>query len=252
MVVSAVLLALLTAACGSSSESAPAASSTVAPTSAPAATSIPEPTATPELTPTPEFVPRPREMEFADGQFTLHFLYRDEFDLVAAIDVVDVESALGPALERIGPLIEGEKITATFKTSSNLNPMHLAKLEGRIYVIVFDIVPGRIDFRINPNGSISMEDFWQVIAPFELASQSFWKIRFTEANGTYANSLMDIFVMAGIGVALEQELFPDHEAQLRKLRPEYASVIYDLTSKGEREIWERALPDLDAFGSFST
>lgn len=241
--VSVVILALLTATCGSSGESAPAA----APTTAPVATNVPEPTATPQPTavPTPEFVPGPREVSFVDGQFDLVFLYRNEPDLAAVIDVVDVESILEPELKRIGPLIEDEHTKFVFKTiTKDLNATNLAKLERDGYVVVFDIQPGRIDFRLNPNASTSIADFWEVIAPMELASESLSKIRFADANGTYGDSLLDLMVSRGMQLAFQQQLFPDQEERLRAHQPEYAAVIYDLSPEGETELWAAATPDL--------
>ena len=86
---------------------------------------MPEPTATPQPTavPIPEYVPGPREATFVDGKFKVNFLYRSEPDLAQAIDVVDVESIIGPVLERIAPTLEeGVVQTINFKGADYSRP----------------------------------------------------------------------------------------------------------------------------------
>ena len=53
--------------------------------------------------------------------------------------------------------------------------------------------------------------------------------------------------MFGLGMAFQQELFPDHEQRLRGQLPEFAAVIYDLSPDGEIELWSAATPDLNNF-----
>ena len=246
--VSVVLMALLTAACGSSSDSAPASAATVPPTSSTAATSVPEPTATPE--PTPEYVPGPREATFADGRFKVNFLYRSEPDLAQAIDVVDVESILGPVLERIAPILrEGviQKINFKGPVTGGLSPEAIESMDrDGIAMLPFDTVTSLIEFRINPIGVPNMEGFWRVFVPEQTARQTVNFYRHTQGSGTWMDSIGDIFVSVGIAEAYLQELFPDHEENLRMLAPEYAAVIYDLTQDGESELWSIVEPDLDA------
>ncbi len=246
VVVGLVMLGLLIAACGSSGGSAPAAEPTVAPiaTSAPVATATPEPTAVP----TPEFVPGPREATFADGRFKINFLYRSEPDLAEAIDVVDVESILEPVFERIASLIDGETQVINIRgpVSSTLLPESRARLESQGYVNgPFDDITHRISLFVDPNGPVAMEDFWRVSVPSEVASGTYFFIRFRAATGTYYDSLLDFIILQGLSMAFEQEVFPDHEEQLRALLPEFASVIYDLTPEGEAVYWTAAQPDLD-------
>ena len=251
VVISAVLLALFTAACGSSSESAPALAPTVATTSAAAATSVPDPTPTPEPTavPTPEYVPGPREATFADGRFKVNFLYRSEPELAQAIDVVDVESIIGSMLERIAPVLkEGVVQTINFKghVTAGLHPEAIDDLERDGYTMLrFDVVTHRIEFRINPNGIPNMEDCWRVTVPVEVASRSAFFVRFTTESGSWVDSLLDFFVTAGVGEAYVQELFPDREEKLREMDPEVAAVIYDLTPDAESELWAIAEPVLN-------
>ena len=248
--VSVVLVTLLAAACGSSDESALATAPTAAATSAPVAsvpaTSAPEPSATPE--PTPEFVPGPREAEFADGRFKINFLCRSDPELAAGIDVVDVESILGPELERIASLIDGEKQVINIRgpVSSTLLTESRARLESEGYVTgTVDDITHRINLFINPDGPIGMEDFWRVIVPSEVANGTYFFIRFREAAGTYYDSLLDSILLFGLSMAFQQEVFPDLEEQLRELRPEFAAVIYDLSPEGEAVYWTAAQPDLD-------
>lgn len=246
VVTSAVLLVLLATACGSSSESTPASAPTVG------ATSVPEPTSTPEPTavPTPEYVPGPREATFADGRFKVNFLYRSEPDLAQAIDVVDVESILGPFLERIVPALgDGVVQTINFKgpITAGLHQDQMDELDRDGYAMLpIDVVTFRIEFRINPNGIPNMEDFWRVTVPSQVARQSVSFYRLVQESGTWIDSVLDIFILNGTGEAFRQELFPDHEAQLRELSPEVAAVIYDLTPDGESELWAIAEPVLNA------
>jgi|TARA_B110000196_G_C21102700_1_gene643503 hypothetical protein len=70
--------------------------------------------------------------------------------------------------------------------------------------------------------------------------------------------LLDVFVANGILEAYQRELFPDHEENLRKMAPEIAAIIYDLTPDGESELWSIPEPVLNAgyteagFQRFST
>ena len=244
---SLILVATLFSACGTSGEMAPAAAPTTAPASTPTATIAPDRTVAPEPTPvpTPVFSPGPREVEFADGQFKVNFLYRSEPDLVARIEVVDVESILGPELLRIASAYEGERFTINFKgpDTAGLNEAQIATLEREGYAMLpLDIVTPRIEFRINPNGVVSMEDFWRVIVPNQVALNSVTNFRFAQASGTWIDSVVDVLITDGLGEAFRRELFFDHEVQLRELNPEFAAVIYDLTPDAEQELWAAALP----------
>lgn len=213
---------------------------------------MPEPTATPQPTavPIPEYVPGPREATFVDGKFKVNFLYRSEPDLAQAIDVVDVESIIGPVLERIAPTLEeGVVQTINFKgpITAGLPQEGIDNLEREGYAMLpFDDVTTRIEFRINPNGLPNLEDFWRVTVPKQTARQTVNFSRFTLGGGTWIDSLLDIFVSFGIGEAYLQELFPDHEETLRKMNPDLAAVIYDITPDGESELWSIAEPDLGA------
>ena len=250
-VMGAVLMVLLTAACGSSAEPVAAAAAsaptiatapTVPPTSLPA-TAVPEPTPIP----TPEYVPGPREANFADGQFNVHFLYRSDPEVAALIDIVDVESVIGPVLERIATSIELpiQKVLIKGPVYSRLNETNAAKLEREGYVFRFSQPTFAIDLSLNPNGAMGMEDMWRTIVPHEFADWTYFYARFQDANGLYVSNLLGWLVSTGLGMAYQQELFPDHEERMRELRPDYSAVIYDLTPEAESEIWAAAKPDLD-------
>ncbi len=97
---------------------------------------------------------------------------------------------------------------------AGLNTTNIAKLERDGYV-----VNARIEFRINPNGSIEMEEIWRDIVPLKLASHSVSKLRFGLGNGAFGDSLLDIVVITGLGMTFQQELFPDYEERLRENAP---------------------------------
>lgn len=164
------------------------------------------------------------------------------------IDVVDVESILEPELERIDSLIDGDTQVILIRgpVSSTLLQGSRAQLETEGFVIgAFDLITYRTNLFVNPNGFIGMEDLWRVIIPSVIADATYVNIRLQEASGTYYDSLLDFMIFLGLGMAFQQELFPDHEEQLRRIRPEFAAVIYDLTPEGETVYWTAAQPDLD-------
>lgn len=238
--VSALFLTLLVVACGSSDEPVPT------------ATAVP-PTAT-QPVPTTVVAPKPLQATFADGQFTVNFLYRSDLALTAAIETVDVDSILESTFRRIGSLLPDEKFTINFvntepfqfrnPSTSGLSPEQQDALTQRGFIIG-PISSDRIEAQLNPNGSTEMAVVWRDVVPSAIAESIYLVLRQELSVGVNADSLLDFMVGDGLGIAFQEEAFPGLEERLRRLLPDFAEVVFDLTAEQERDVWAAAQPDLD-------
>lgn len=239
---SALLLTLLIVACGSSDEPAPAATA-----SPPTATS-PEPTAEPAS--------KPLQATFADGQFTVNFLYRSSPTLTDAIETVDVDALLETTLSRIGSLVPGQKFKINFidtqpfqfrdPSKTGLSPEQLETLTERGFVIQ-RISSDTIAAHLNPIANTEMAVVWRDVVPSATMESVFLLSREILTAGVNADSLLDFMIGNGLGIAVQEEAFPGVEDRMRRLIPDFARAVFDLSPAVEREVWAAALPELDNF-----
>jgi hypothetical protein len=236
---SALLLALLIVACGSSADADP---TTTAP---PPTSTAPESTATAAT--------KPLQATFADGRFTVNYLYRSDPALTAAIEVVDVDSVLTSSLSQIGALLPEGNFTINFKDTMpfqyrdgslpGLTDAQIERLVERGFVPW--MTGGVIEVLIDPNGPTAMEDIWRDIIPIEIAAMTYLSVR--EAGGQPIENVLDTIVSDGLAMQFQKEVFPGPDGGERKYLPEFAELEANMSIEQEREVWAAALPELDEF-----
>ena len=238
----AALMALLIVACGSSDDPAPTA------TARPATTTPPEPTV--------GIASKPLQATFADGQFTVNFLYRSSPTLTEAIETVDVDALLETTLSRIGSLVPDQKFKINFvdtqpfqfrdPSKTGLSDEQLETLTERGFIIQ-RIGGGTIAAHLNPIANTDMAVVWRDVVPSAVMESVFVVSRELLSAGVNADSLLDFMVGNGLSIMVQEEAFPGVEDRMRRLIPNFAEGVFDLSSAAEREIWAAALPELDNF-----
>ncbi len=192
-------------------------------------------------------------MTYADGRFTVNFLYRSDPALTAAIETVDVDSLLASSLGQIGALLPDGNFKINFKDTQpfqyrdgslpGLTEERIERLIERGFVPW--MAAGAIEILIDPNGPTAMEDMWSDIIPVEIAAMIYIAVR--EVGGQPIQTVLDTIVTDGLAMEFQKEVFPGPDGGERKYLPEFAELEANMSLEQERQVWAAAKPELGAF-----